>query len=59
MAQQQQDFEIKVEVATGGKVLKIKQLTGITVWDPMFGGSYGSSDAFRGRTVSERNQCRD
>lgn len=39
----QNDFEIKVEVATGGKVVKIKQLTGISVWDPMFGGSYGSS----------------
>ena len=39
----QQDFEIKVEVATGGKVVKIRQLTGISAWDPMFGGAYGSS----------------
>jgi len=39
----QQDFEIKVHVARGGKVVLIKQLTGISVWDPMFGGAYGNS----------------
>jgi hypothetical protein len=39
----QNDFEIKVEVATGGKVVKIKQLTGVSAWDPMFGSAYGNS----------------